>query len=335
MGLSRALKILDRLKLLDLAIKMAPPNLAVVVYHNVGWQRAEFQFFEEPLSPEFLEKEILTLLQSGYIVTSLSEALHLIAKGIKKRIAAITFDDGYRGVYKYAFPILKKYRIKATVYIPAGFVARRVVPWWEQLYFIFREAVESGKIEELASDHELKLVKFPVKSVDELRPLIEHIVRYADVQDLTNLIHRISKKLGIRIPDSLYDEVMMGPDEVKEMAEYGIEIGGHGLWHVNLTYIDRNKLVEEVEESLRFVKTYNRDLETPTFAYPFGIYNETVIDLLRSRGFKAAVTMEPKVNSIPLPDYYRLGRIPPYRFGLKDLASFKYSLLKNKWLPRP
>jgi len=330
MGLSRALKILDRLKLLDLAIKLTPPNPVIVVYHNVGWQKAEFQFFEEPISPEFLEKEILILLRNGYIVTSLSDALHLIAKGIKKKIAVITFDDGYKGVYRYAFPILKKYRIKATVYITAGFILKRVVPWWEQLYFIFSEAVKSGKIDELASYLELEPVRLSVRSVSELRLLIEHIVRYGDIQDLTNIIYKISKNLGIRIPESLYDEVMIGLDELKEMAEYGIEIGGHGLWHVNLTYINRSRLIEEIEESLRFVKTYNRDLDMPTFAYPFGIYNEAVIDVLRSRGFKAAVTMEPKINSIPIPDYYRLGRIPPYRFGLKDLASFKYSLLSRR-----
>jgi len=328
MGLSRALKILDRLKLLDLAIKLAPQNLAIIVYHNIGWQRAEFQFFEEPISPEFLEKEILILLRSGYIVTSLSDALHLIAKGVKKKIAVITFDDGYKGVYRYAFPILKKYRIKATIYIPAGFVFKRVVPWWEQLHFILCEAVRSGKMEELASYLELKLIGLSVKSVSKLRSLIEHVVRYGDVQDLTNLIHKISKNLGIKVPESLYGEVMMSLDELKEMAEYGVEIGGHGLWHVNLTYVNRSRLMEEIEESLRFVKTFNRGLETPTFAYPFGIYNEAVIDALRSKGFKAAVTLEPKVNPIPICDYYRLGRIPPYRFGLKDSASFKYSLLK-------
>ena len=34
----------------------------------------------------------------------------------------LTFDDGYRDFYTYAFPILKKYNAKATQYVISGFL---------------------------------------------------------------------------------------------------------------------------------------------------------------------------------------------------------------------
>lgn len=36
----------------------------------------------------------------------------------------ITFDDGDRSVYRYAFPILKKYSVKAVVFLIAGYIGK-------------------------------------------------------------------------------------------------------------------------------------------------------------------------------------------------------------------
>lgn len=41
------------------------------------------------------------------------------------RSAVLTFDDGYEDFYTYAFPILKKYNMKATVYIIVNFIGKK------------------------------------------------------------------------------------------------------------------------------------------------------------------------------------------------------------------
>jgi peptidoglycan/xylan/chitin deacetylase (PgdA/CDA1 family) len=322
----------DRLKLLDLGVRLKHSNLVIVVYHNIGFPNDLTQTFEEPLPPTFIEKQINFLLRSGFIITSLSEALKLVQRDTgSKKIAVITFDDGYKGIYTYAFPILKRYKIKATIYLTAGFIKNRVAPWWEQLYYIFRKTVQLGKLSDLAKllEQETKgLLREELQemntSLNSLKSLIEVIIRSTDVIELRNFIHKLSKGLGIKIPNKLYDELMLSIDEIKEMVEYGVEIGGHGLWHTNLTKISKDRLLEEVKESLNFIKTL---YEGPyTFAYPFGIYNDEVVNIVKSTGYKAAVTLTPKTNSLPLTNPYKLGRIPPYRFGLKDIASFKYSI---------
>ena len=45
----------------------------------------------------------------------------------------ITFDDGYANVVRNAVPLLRKYGVKAIVYVNPGWIERAVIPWWFQL----------------------------------------------------------------------------------------------------------------------------------------------------------------------------------------------------------
>jgi peptidoglycan/xylan/chitin deacetylase (PgdA/CDA1 family) len=63
--------------------------------------------------PATFEAQLALLKQQGYVFCTVSE---LLATSQKKAIA-ITFDDGFANNYEYAFPILQKYHVKATIYL--------------------------------------------------------------------------------------------------------------------------------------------------------------------------------------------------------------------------
>ncbi len=71
------------------------------------------------VSPGEFEKQMKYLYDQGYTTLTFSN-IH-DAYQYKKPIL-ITFDDGYRDVYQYAYPILKKFHLKATVFLVAGLV---------------------------------------------------------------------------------------------------------------------------------------------------------------------------------------------------------------------
>ena len=61
----------------------------------------------------------------------------------------ITFDDGEKNVYDYAFPLLKKYGVKAVVFLVVNYVGKENL--WDVIEFSHRyqqeEEKDAGKIQ--------------------------------------------------------------------------------------------------------------------------------------------------------------------------------------------
>lgn len=71
------------------------------------------------VSPETFEQQIRALHDAGYTGVSIAEITNYVnQKGtLPERPIIITFDDGYLSNYQYAFPILQKYNMKATIFV--------------------------------------------------------------------------------------------------------------------------------------------------------------------------------------------------------------------------
>lgn len=76
-----------------------------------------------PLSvtPERFEKQVATLARRGYRGVTFHEAA---TKQSSERRVAVTFDDSYQSVLKLARPILDRYEMPATVFVPTAFADR-------------------------------------------------------------------------------------------------------------------------------------------------------------------------------------------------------------------
>jgi len=95
--------------------------IPIIMYHSVNPVAREDNRLLV-VSPETFEKQMRFLKDRRYNVITLEEAAEIIS-GKKKapaRAIAITFDDGYKDNYTYAFPILKKYNFPATIFIVAN-----------------------------------------------------------------------------------------------------------------------------------------------------------------------------------------------------------------------
>jgi peptidoglycan/xylan/chitin deacetylase (PgdA/CDA1 family) len=79
------------------------------------------------ITPENFETQIKYLADNGYKSLFLSEFYSLMKHwSIPKNVVLITFDDGYADNYEHAYPILKKYNIKATIFPVTSFIKDKV-----------------------------------------------------------------------------------------------------------------------------------------------------------------------------------------------------------------
>ena len=76
------------------------------------------------LSPETFEEHMAYLARRKYRALAADEFLEFLQgkRALDGRSVLITFDDGYLDNYVYAYPILKRYGLKATIFAITGLV---------------------------------------------------------------------------------------------------------------------------------------------------------------------------------------------------------------------
>lgn len=72
-----------------------------------------------------------------------------------------------------------------------------------------------------------------------------------------------------------------------ELLEAGMELGSHSLSHPDLRLLDGGELSRELEESKSAVERLT-GRPCRTLAYPYGLYDERVVDATRAAGYELA-----------------------------------------------
>jgi peptidoglycan/xylan/chitin deacetylase (PgdA/CDA1 family) len=89
--------------------------LLVVTYHSLSEQPEDWSSFV--VSPEELESDLRCLRDRGYESVLSADLIAYIDKGtpLPERPVLLTFDDGYRDNYVYAYPLLRAYGMRAVI----------------------------------------------------------------------------------------------------------------------------------------------------------------------------------------------------------------------------
>ena len=94
-------------------------RLPILMYHYIETPPATTTLPNLYVTPKIFESQLQEIKKLNCPTLFMSEAaINLRAhKPLAKNSVALTFDDGYEDFYTQAFPLLKKYQIKATIYI--------------------------------------------------------------------------------------------------------------------------------------------------------------------------------------------------------------------------
>lgn len=124
-------------------------TVPIFMYHFILDDYGEFPDTENFLKPETLEEQLKYITENGYQTIFMDEMDDLYKY---EKPVGLTFDDCFVYFYNNAFPLLKKYNQKATIFIITDYINGENYLTEEQL----KEIADSGlvKIESHTKSHQ-------------------------------------------------------------------------------------------------------------------------------------------------------------------------------------
>jgi peptidoglycan/xylan/chitin deacetylase (PgdA/CDA1 family) len=116
--------------------------------------------------------------------------------------------------------------------------------------------------------------------------------------------------------------------QIHEMADSGvIEFGAHTQHHVNLLKLSDEEAFAEIQASKNDVEALVG--KCPSFAYPFGRFNEKHQQMAKVIGFKNAVSTRKKVEAYTAANQFNIPRVSTH--GAMNALQMRIALAKGRY----
>lgn len=267
-------------------------------------------YLHDEKDPVVLEKRLRWLGERYHFISS-EEIREFYYGGKKlKNACHLTIDDGWLSTYQVVFPLLKKYRIPASIFVSPKMCLDGGNFWY----------MEAKRYDE----NELKTImirrkyfspgigRFPVDLLFKEMKIDEV---FTVLQEYRELHHIASSGKGV-----------VNMDELLEMDRSGlIEIGAHTLTHPILLNEEDVRAEKEIKESVSVLSGILNKKVT-TFAYPNGLtgldFGPREIGFVKSCGIELAYSVNPacinsKKNPLAIPRTGSFTRLYLGKVGLR------------------
>ena len=249
------------------------------------------------ITPKFFERVLRVLKRMRVDVISIDE-MHrrMVAGDFKRRFVVITIDDGYKDIKEFAYPLLKKYEMPFTLYIPTSFPDHLGELWWLALEAVI---ARNSRVS-LPINGEYR--HFDCATLAQKREIGGEIYRYLRSLKTEKELREVIRELCARYKVDLAGfcrDLSMTWDEIAEMAEDPlVTIGAHTVSHSMLKKIPDDAAVRAEMEQSRAVLEAALGKRPQHLAYPVGDPTSAgprEFRIAAELGFKTAVTTRPGV----------------------------------------
>lgn len=292
LGIANLLLYLNRLR----------GRIPILVFHRV---HPECDPYTEPIHPEHFEK-ILRFLVKHYEFISIDEYL----KGqTSKKSCLITFDDATTDFAEYAYPILKKFNIPVTLFVPAS-AAVSGEAIWNYRYF---EWMLSSETDKLTFEWGGEMMELDPGDTQQVKDLHTRLL-FIPSEKRNGLLERI--KSGLDVGESAFATTLTVSELGKLQKEGLVSIQSHGLDHNILTIESESTIQNELLGSKERIKSLNPKILA--FAYPNGMYNDQVKNFT-GKVYDIAFTTDDKLATREAGDKMAIPRLLIYYSDPKEL----------------
>jgi len=225
----------------------------------------------------------------------------------------LTFDDGYIDHYTCVFPVLNEFRLSGCFFIPAKTFSTHKLLDVNKIHYILACADENQLIEDVklqmdyyrgreydyAPTDELyfnyaKANRFDTKNTIFIKRMLQTVLP----ERLRNIIssNLFEKYVGITEEQLAY-ELYMSEDQISMMKRNGMHIGIHGYDHYWLGNLPTEQMKKDIDQALITMDGFI-DRNRWSMNYPYGSYNQDVLDYIKEKGAQAGFTTEVRIADV-------------------------------------
>jgi len=272
-------------------------------------------------------KDQLAYLKRHYTFVSVADCLNSLSNrtSLPANACILTFDDGYIDHFVTVFPILKKNRIQGYFFPPAKPILTHKVLDVNKIHFILTSAYND--LARLLSDIYACLDKYRPKYhlksnsyyysklaiKNQFDPaeiiFIKRLLQLELEESLRGLItEELFQKYVTKDEESFSRELYMDLEQIQCMCRDGMYIGSHAFDHRWLTELLPRTQELEITQSLEFLKLAGAPVENWVMCYPYGAYNDSLIEILKKKGCAFAFTTKAGIADFSKENAYTLER---------------------------
>lgn len=262
-----------------------------------------------------LFRQQIQFLKSNFSIVTMEEVILACGGGQKlpENSVLLTFDDGYIDNYTYILPILEEFGVQGSFFIPGKTFTTHQLLDVNKIHYILASANISSLVEDVferlnhyrgtefsyPSNEEL-FYEYAVESRFDSKEIIfiKRILQTVLPEKLRNQISSdlFEKYVGVSEEQLAY-ELYMTKEHIKTMKCHGMFIGLHGYDHYWLGNLDRAKMQQDVDKALEVMDEFI-DRNCWVMNYPYGNYNQDVLDYISSKGAVLGLTTEVEAAEI-------------------------------------
>ncbi len=300
-------------------------RLLILMYHGVALDNNCPPLYNQIPGSAF-EAQI-KFLAKNYNILTLNEFISSsIRKQFPQRAVLITFDDGYANNYQVAFPILKKFNVPATLFLPVDYVGTQKLLWFDELFLLLNNALDKKvRIEEVV-DY-FSITNSP-SNICELYSTLSNKIKRIHLTSGMNLIDRFKERFNLdisKLKEKAYCRLLSWEQVLEMRASRLIDFGVHTATHRILSQLDRDEWYKEIiAPKVKLSKILNSNISS--FCYPNGKpdidFSPQHENYLKNNGYECAFCTGNWLN-IEGENMFRIGRLPSGNDITKEMNYFK------------
>lgn len=323
-------------------------GIPIFLYHQVRPNSS--------VEPELFESHLEWLQKEGYQTMTMSEYLE---EGASTKTVLLTLDDGYYDNYKYVFPLLKKYKMKATIFLNTFYIHERreeepvLQSNVQANYEAMKQFVETGSAksfqymtwEEIREMYESGLVDFQAHSHKHAASFMDtqlegflsgeekdstDVYLYGKIEEGYPKFRKrgeysqrgtvVAQDFFSKFQEEYHKKWKKIEDEKLKLGKAQAYIDEHGEYFQPLSLEDWSKRIEaDFLENKKEIEEHLGN-EVHTFCWPWGHRSKEAIPILESLGVYAFVTTKKGTNDQLVNRHF-----------IRRIELRNYSLQKFKW----